>query len=303
VNTNTLGEDFFEFMGAYHFKQKGYFVTKWHPYSGSDFFAYRIPEYQKELQKRGYISKGAFFSELDMPRALRENEVEQTSQRDEYDVIAFEAEDDYGLPLHSHNGVGQKIGFASPTCEVYGVGPIRGEPPSRGDTRFPRAPWSFGKRAGALVFTDKNEKRDLEPLESGFKDEDEVIRRVKIAIKTILASRLPSIQKSLGIERLRDFPERMAKIELAELLEILEKNTEISNSKGDELKKQINEGIQKAEELKKKIDESLGKEHYSSNPKLSKKKNRMEIPKSYQNHFQKQLFLTKFNFNHSEGQL
>jgi hypothetical protein len=65
----------------------------------------------------------------------------------------------------------------------------------------------------------------LEPLESGFKNENEVIRRVKIAIKTILASRLPSIQKSLNIERLRDFPAKIAKIELAELLEILEKES------------------------------------------------------------------------------
>jgi hypothetical protein len=222
IQSQALGEDFFEFMGALHFKQKGYFVTRWHPFSGSDFFAYKIPEYQKALQERGYITKGAFFSELDMPHASR-NKEDQPSQAEEYDVIAFEAEDGYGLALCSNTGVGQKMGFASPTCEVYGVGPITSPPPSRTDLPT-RTPWSFGKRAGALVFTDKLEKFDLEPLESGFKDENEVIRRVKIAIKTILASRLPSIQKNLSIERLRDFPAKIAKIELVELLEILEKS-------------------------------------------------------------------------------
>ena len=212
-----INEDFFEFMGGFHFKQKGYFVTKWHPFNSSDFFAYKIPEYQKELQKRGYITKGAFFSELDMPRKQEENREKLILQTQDYDVITFEAEDCYNLVNRSRTGVGQKIGFASSVCEVYGVGPMTYQP--QNDEHFHSY---FGKRAGLLAFTNKLERHELEPLESGFKDENEEIKRVKIAIKTILASRLTSFKTSLKIERLKDFPAKIANIELAELLDILE---------------------------------------------------------------------------------
>jgi hypothetical protein len=41
-------------------------VTKWNGIGGSDFFAYKIPEYAKALQRYGVIKNGAFLSELEL---------------------------------------------------------------------------------------------------------------------------------------------------------------------------------------------------------------------------------------------
>jgi hypothetical protein len=203
-------------MGALHFKQKGYFVTKWHPLFGCDFFAYKIPEYQRELQRRGHINGGAFLTELDIPRRLRENKQDVDLQLQGYDVIALEAESCCNLATNSRTGVGQKVGLASSTCEVYGVGPTTYHHEGGREGLCS----SFGKRAGALLFYDL-EKFELEPMESGFTEEAEVIKRMKVMMKSVLASRLTNMS-ALNVKKISDFPERLAKIELAELLDILE---------------------------------------------------------------------------------
>jgi len=187
------GEDFFEYLGGLHLKEKGYFVTKWNPVGGSDFFAYRIPEYAEALQRIGVIKNGAFLSELELFPLIKHDRKPASpanNHYDMYDIIVCEAEAQYNLALRSNTGIGQKIGWIDQQHEVYGVGPTTYVPDAKNIHKY------FGKRVGAIVFTNTHEKIEITPIESGFSNENYEIETIKLLIKSIFAHKSLLPQKS-----------------------------------------------------------------------------------------------------------
>lgn len=222
VGGDSIGEDFFEWMAGLHFKERGYFVSKWHPFTGSDLFAYKIPEYQRELSRRGYIGAGAFTFELALIPLVKQKQIPFTAEG--YDTVIIEAESRYNLATRgSWTGLGQIRGKQSvSTCEIYGVGPTTQESINDQDREnFVRL---FGKRAGAILFTKEGKKLVYEPQEQGFQKEDEVIERVKVMIKSIIAASiaLPRLKKVLGVSKVADLSRKLIEIELSELLDLVE---------------------------------------------------------------------------------
>lgn len=208
-------EDFFEYLGGLHLKEKGYFVTKWNPVGGSDFFAYRIPDYAKILQEKGVIKNGAFLSELELyPLVKQHNENLTTLTDNQYDIIACEVEARYNLALRSNTGIGQKIGWMDRQHEVYGVGPTTYIPDAENIHKY------FGKRAGAIVFTNTHEKVEIEPLESGFLDENYEIETVKLLIKSMFASKLSS-DKNHAKFSLKNYMQEIKRCSIEEALQKL----------------------------------------------------------------------------------
>jgi len=208
------GEDFFEYLGGLHFKEKGYFVTKWNPIGGSDFFAYKIPEYAEALQRHGVIKNGAFLSELELFPLVKQNEKVAMHAADQYDIIVYEAEAQYNLALRSNTGIGQKMGWMNQQHEVYGVGPTTYIPNAENIHKY------FGKRAGAIVFTNTHEKIEIEPLEAGFQKENFEIETMKLLIKSILANKV-SYHKNGAKQSLKDYIQEIKTCPIEELLQNL----------------------------------------------------------------------------------
>ena len=208
------GEDFFEYLGGLHLKEKGYFVTKWNPTGGSDFFAYKIPDYATALQRHGVIKNGAFLSELELFPLIRQNEKPTIHAAEQYDIIVCEAEAQYNLALRSNTGIGQKMGWMNQQHEVYGVGPTTYIPDAENIHKY------FGKRAGAIVFTNTHEKIEIEPLESGFSNENYEIETVKLLIKSILANKIAYHRNSTK-QSLKGYIQEIKRCPIEELLQNL----------------------------------------------------------------------------------
>jgi len=208
------GEDFFEYLGGLHLKEKGYFITKWNPIGGSDFFAYKIPEYATALQRHGVIKNGAFLSELELFPLIRQNEKATIHAAEQYDIIVCEAEAQYNYALHSNTGIGQKIGWMNQQHEVYGVGPTTYIPDAENIHKY------FGKRAGTIVFTNTHEKIEIEPLEAGFPNENYEIETMKLLIKSILANKI-AYHKNGTKQSLEDYIQEIKRCPIEELLQNL----------------------------------------------------------------------------------
>jgi hypothetical protein len=208
------GEDFFEYLGGLHLKEKGYFVTKWNGIGGSDFFAYKIPEYATALQRHGVIKNGAFLSELELFPIIRQNEKAMIHAADQYDIIVCEAEAQYNYALRSNTGIGQKMGWMDQQHEVYGVGPTTYIPDAENIHKY------FGKRAGAIIFTNTHEKIEIEPSESGFQNENYEIETMKLMIKSILANKIP-YHKNGTKKPLKDYIQEIKRCSIEALLQNL----------------------------------------------------------------------------------
>jgi len=208
------GEDFFEYLTGLHLKEKGYFVTKWNPVRGSDFFAYKIPEYAATLQRYGVIKNGAFLSELELFPLIRQDEKPTMRAAEQYDIIVCEAEARYNLALRSNTGLGQKMGWMDQQHEVYGVGPTTYIPDAENIHKY------FGKRAGAIVFTNTHEKIEIEPLESGFPNENYEIETMKLIIKFTLANKI-AYHRNGTKQSLKDYIQEIKRYPIEELLQNL----------------------------------------------------------------------------------
>jgi hypothetical protein len=209
------GEDFFEYLGGLHLKEKGYFVTKWNPIGGSDFFAYKIPEYAKALQRYGVIKNGAFLSELELFPFVRQNEKATIHTAEQYDIIVCEAEAQYNYALRSNTGIGQRIEWMDQQHEVYGVGPTTYIPDAENIHKY------FGKRAGAIIFTNTHEKIEMEPSESGFPNENYEIETMKLLIKSIIVNKIAHNRNGTK-QSLKDYMQEIKRCQIEELLQNLQ---------------------------------------------------------------------------------
>jgi len=220
IHPSSMGsEDFFEYMGGLHLKKRGYIVTRWNPKRGSDFFAYKIPEYMRILRKFGIVKAGAFLSELELFPMIRYKTTSQAFFNEEddnkYDIIVCEAESGYNLALHSNTGIGQKIGWMDAYHEVYGVGPTTYVP-------TPESIYSyFGKRSGAIVFTHTLEKVEIKPSEWGFTNENYTIEVMKAVIRSIFLHKLLLDYKDTKLT-LREYVRLLKELTLQDILLKLE---------------------------------------------------------------------------------
>lgn len=220
ITPQSIGsEDFFEYMGGLHLKEKGYFVTKWNPIGGSDFFAYQIPDYAEILQRFGIIKNGAFLSELELFPLIKQEKSLKSPTKNKYDIIVCEAEARYNLALRSSTGIGQKIGWIDSYHEVYDVGPTSYIPDSKSIHEH------FGKRAGAVIFTNTYEKVEIEPLELGFTEENYEIKAMKLLIKSMFLHKLlPLVYKENNTKlTLKDYIRDIEDLTLEEILSTLQK--------------------------------------------------------------------------------
>jgi len=184
------GEDFFGYLGGLHLKEKGYFITKWNPLGGSDFFAYKIPEYTEILHKFEIINKGAFLIELMLyPYIKPVNKSSYPLLNEKYDTIVCEVEARYNLALYSNAGIGQKRYWIDTHHVVYGVGPVNYIPKSENIHEY------FGERVGAILFTDDLKKIEIEPIKHGFMDENYEIQAIKRLIKSIFLNKLHNLAR------------------------------------------------------------------------------------------------------------
>jgi len=173
-------------LGGLHFKEEGYFVTRWNSAGGADFFAYKIPDYLKVLKKHGVVKDGAFLAELELFPLVRFRDEKTSIYTDgKYDIAVCEAEARVNLAIRSSTGIGQKIGWADEHHSVYGVGPTNYKPEPKHIHEF------FGENAGAIVFTtDTYDKVVIKPLKSEFTTEIGEITAMKHLIKSIFVNRL-----------------------------------------------------------------------------------------------------------------
>jgi len=207
------GEDFFEYMGALYLRDRGYVVTKWNPFTGSDFFAYSIPSL-REAAKDSWQGYGAFLIEFELYPYMKRKSGKaldiDTRLCDTYNVIVCEAEAGYNLALRSRTGIGQKLGCSEGVRNVYGVGPTTYVPEEDHIRRY------FGEETGAIAFTNEHKIYEVRPLKILPGEYNEELKLIENLIKWILLSREYMTEKK-SEENLRNLLERLQKLNFKQL--------------------------------------------------------------------------------------
>ena len=220
IALKTVGsEDFFEYMGALYLRDKGYVVTKWNPFAGSDFFAYSIPSL-RETTKDSWQGYGAFLIEFELYPHMKRKSGKglniTTNVCNTYNAIICEAEAGYNLAIRSHTGIGQKLALSGGVRNVYGVGPTTYVPEEDHIYRY------FGEEAGAIAFTNDHRIYEVRPLKVLPGEYNEELKLIENLVKWVLLSR-KYMTEERSEESFRDLIKRLQKLDVKQLWTILKK--------------------------------------------------------------------------------
>jgi hypothetical protein len=88
---DVFGEGFWDYISGVILRGRGYFVTHYGS-GGPDLYAYYVQDYLEKLIRRGFLNKGAFIEELEMPNKPQIVSSKVSSIKSKFESVLVESE-------------------------------------------------------------------------------------------------------------------------------------------------------------------------------------------------------------------